>query len=180
LVFIGTTAGRVATLKILPEAGGRFGASFAGITALEDKIISIAPINAENGKPAIASQHAVAGLRTGLRVNGVLLVTMQSGARIFKPASAKGAHRSWDGILAYSSTVCAFEGRHALVAVFSDNCARAYTLPGLKEVGLANLSRILDARKLSESMILPSGAIFGWTGPSEMAQLNCWGVGRDL
>ena len=164
----------------MPEASGRFGASFAGITALEDKIISIAPINAENGKPATASQHAVAGLRTGLKVNGVLLVTLQSGARIFKPASAKGAHKTWDGILAYSSVICAFEGRHALVAIFGDNCARAYTIPGLKEVGLVNLSRVLDARKLPDAMILPSGAIFGWTGPSEVAQLNCWGAGRDL
>ena len=136
---------------------------------------------ADTGAPAYASQSAVANLRNGFKVNGVLLVTTQMGARVFKPASAKGAQKTWDEFLCDSATVVRCEGRgYALVGLFGDGCARAYSIPGLKEIAHVKVSHELDIQRFSEAIITSTGDIFGWTGPSEIAVLNVWGTGQDL
>ncbi|KAA8566723.1 hypothetical protein EYC84_009254 [Monilinia fructicola] len=53
--FVGTSNGKVATFKILPQQNGGYTAQFVGITACADKVISITPIVAETGKPASAN-----------------------------------------------------------------------------------------------------------------------------
>ncbi|KAI9894163.1 MAG: hypothetical protein M1814_004017 [Vezdaea aestivalis] len=179
LFFVGTNHGHLATFKLFPQ-GNKFGVELAGTASLDDRIVAILPINAESGHSASATQAAVAGLRTGLQVNGVLLVVTETGARLFRPASAKGASKSWDQVLAYTANVTEVEGRFALVVIFGDNSARSFSIPGLKEIGASNLNQIFDPRKLSATRVMPSGEIFGWTGPSEIAQVNCWGAGRDL
>jgi syntaxin-binding protein 5 len=68
---------------------------------------------------------------------------------------------------------------YALVAVFGDSTTRAYSLPGLKEIGVSQLT-MLDKTRLSNSIVTPSGDIFGWTGPSEIALLEAWGTGQPL
>jgi syntaxin-binding protein 5 len=178
LLHVGTNLGHVATLKILPEAGGRHGVHFAGVVAMDDRVIRIAPMSADTGCPAYASQQAVANLRTGLKVNGVLLAVTEGGARIFKPASSKGAHKNWDGFACLSASVTRFEDRaYALVGLFADGTARAFSIPALREIGSAKVSDILDRGRLREAVITASGDIFGWTGPSETALLNVWGTG---
>ncbi len=72
--FIGTNTGKVATFKILPQPNGAYTAQFAGVTALADKIISIAPIIADTGKPATATGASVGALRTGQQTHGTLVV----------------------------------------------------------------------------------------------------------
>ena len=108
LFFMGTNLGRVATFKLLPEQSGGYAVHFAGMTTLDNKIISLCPLNVENGEPALATQDAVASLRNGARVNGVLLAIAEQGARIFRPATAKGAHKSWDDFICYSANVCRY------------------------------------------------------------------------
>jgi hypothetical protein len=72
--FVGTNLGHVATLKILPS-GQSYSAQFAGVTKCgSDKVVAICPLNSDNGQPAAAVGHAVAGLREGRQVNGVLVV----------------------------------------------------------------------------------------------------------
>jgi syntaxin-binding protein 5 len=68
---------------------------------------------------------------------------------------------------------------YALVGVFVDGSTRAYSLPGLKELGTASLS-MLDKPRISSTIITPAGDIFGWTSPSEIAMLNVWGTGQPL
>src|SRR5436305_14735000 len=85
LCFFGTNLGRLFTFKLLPSSNGTYSVQSAGTANLDDRIVSISPFNADTGKPAYASQVAVAGLREGKKVNGVLLVTTETGARIFKP-----------------------------------------------------------------------------------------------
>lgn len=108
-------------------------------------------------------------------------MTTTSSAHIFRPAgggSAKGASKNFDNSLCHAATVARFEARgYALVGVFGDGLARAFTLPGLKDAGSAPCSPPLDARRLDEAIVTPTGDIIGWTGPSEMALLNVWGVG---
>lgn len=138
-------------------------------------------MNAETGAPAYASQSAVANLRNGFKVNGVLLAVTHSGARVFKPASAKGAQKTWDDFLCDSAAVVRFEDRgYALVGLFGDGCARAYSIPGLKELAHVEVNHKIDIKTFSEAIITPTGDIFGWTGPSEMAVLNVWGTGQEL
>ena len=138
-------------------------------------------MNADTGAPAYASQSAVANLRNGFKVNGVLLAVTHSGARIFRPASAKGAHKTWDEFLCDSAAVSRFEDQgYALVGLFGDGCARAYSIPSLKEIAHAPVNNKLDIKRFSEAIITASGDIFGWTGPSEIAVLNVWGTGQDL
>ncbi|CAG8972386.1 hypothetical protein HYALB_00007139 [Hymenoscyphus albidus] len=178
--FVGTNQGKVVTFKILPQANGGYTAQLAGVTSLDGRIVSINPIVASTGKPASATGTAVAALRDGQQTNGTLVVATQTEARIFKPATAKGAHKSWDDIFCESACVTDFEGHGiSLVGVFSDKTTRAYSLPALKEITSADLP-MLDKTMLSSSIVTPSGGVFGWTGPSELAMLNVWGTGQPL
>ena len=179
--FIGTSLGRVATFKILPASGGTFSVSFAGVTSLDARIVSISPINAETGAPVYATQAAVAGLKNGQRTNGVVVVVSTSSTQIFKPASSKGAQKTFDNFMCDAAIVARFRDRgYALVGLFGDGRARAYSLPGLKEVGNAKIDDKLDIRRFGDAILTTTGDIFGWTGPSEMALLNIWGAGLDL
>ncbi|KAI9759850.1 MAG: hypothetical protein M4579_002057 [Chaenotheca gracillima] len=180
-MFVGTKTGRIATFKLLPQPNGGFAARLVGSTTLDDRIIRLAPLNAESGKPASATPTAVSGLRDGIRTNGVLLAVTPNGARIFKPTSSKGAHKTWDEFLCDSAAVVENEGRgHVLVGVFGDGFTRAFSLPGLKEIGAIKISHLLDVRRLGESVISEYGDIFGWIGPSEIAVLNVWGAGQEF
>lgn len=152
--------------------------SFAGVTSLDARIVSISPINAETGAPAYATQAAVAGLKSGQRTNGVIVVVTTTSVHIFKPASSKGAQKTFDNFMCDAATVARFQDRgYALVGLFGDGRARAYTLPGLKEVGSAKVDDKLDIRRFDDSILTTTGDILGWTGPSEVALLNVWGAG---
>lgn len=171
----------MATFKILPASNGTYSVAFTGISSLGDRIVSISPINADSGFPAYASQSAVGSLKSGNRINGVVVVTTTSGIHIFKPATSKGAHKSFDEFFCDSATVARFGDRgFALVGLFGDGHARAYSLPALKEVGSANVSHVLDVKRFADAVISPTGDVFGWIGPSETALLNVWGTGQSL
>ncbi|KAI9652454.1 MAG: hypothetical protein M1831_006797 [Alyxoria varia] len=180
LLHAGTNAGAVSTLKILPGQGGRYSVAYTGTASLEGPVVSLCPLSASSGRPANATQQAVAGLRNGTQVDGVLLAVTRSEARIFRPPAAKGAHKSWDGIPCESAAVtrCLDLGM-ALVCLFGDGSARSFSLPGLREIGSINLSGLLDLKRLSDAAITGSGDIIAWTGPAEMALLNVWGTGDN-
>lgn len=138
-------------------------------------------MNAETGAPAYATQAAVAGLKSGQRTSGVIVVVTTSSAHIFKPASSKGAQKTFDNFLCDSATVARFQDQgYALIGLFGDGRARAYSIPALKEVGNAKIDQKLDIRRFGDAILTETGDIFGWTGPSEMALLNVWGAGLDL
>ncbi|KAL1953139.1 hypothetical protein VTO42DRAFT_3553 [Malbranchea cinnamomea] len=177
--FVGTSRGHLATFKILPTSSG-YSASFVGSCSLDDRVISLCPMEAETGNSASAFQSAFANLRTGLRVNGVVLAVTPSGCRIFKPATAKGAHKNWDDFLCDSATVVKTADGVSLVGLFGDGKVRAYSIPALKEINSSQVSNILDVRKFGDARISPSGDVLGWTGPSELAVLNVWGAGLPL
>lgn len=165
----------------MPANDGTYSVSFAGALSVEDTVVGIYPINANSGEPALASQSAVAGLRHGAKVNGVVLAVTPSGCRILRPATNKGASKTWDDYLCYSAAVVKTEGRgYSLVGVFGDGNARAFSVPGLKEIACAAVSKVLDVRRLSDTLISPTGDIVGWVGPSEIAVLNAWGAGEAL
>ncbi|KAF7720103.1 Lethal giant larvae (Lgl)-like, C-terminal domain-containing protein [Penicillium ucsense] len=179
--FVGTNRGNMATFKILPASNGTYSATFAGSTAIDDKIIKIIPIDAASGGQAIATPNAVAGLRTSERINGVVVVVTPSSCRVFRPATAKGAHKTWDDYLCDTAAVVKVEGRgYSLVGLFGDGNARAFSLPGLKEIGSARTDYIADMRRLSEACITPSGNVLAWVGPSEVGLFNVWGSGHKL
>ncbi|KAJ9234142.1 hypothetical protein DTO169E5_6719 [Paecilomyces variotii] len=179
--FVGTNRGNLATFKILPSNTGAYTAVLAGITSLDDKVISISPIDAEKGNPALATAKAVAGLRTGFKLNGVIVVVTPSGCRIFKPATSKGAYKSWDDFLCDSAAVVKTEGRgYSLVGLFGDGNVRAYSIPSLKEIGSSRIDHLVDMRRLSEALISPTGNILAWIGPSEVGLLRAWGAGIGI
>lgn len=181
LIHVGTNLGHLATFRLLPEAGGKYAAKFAGACSLDDKIIRICPMYTETGRPAYASQTAVANLRTGSKINGVLLGVTTSGARLFKPATNKGAHKTFDQFLCDTAMVVRYEEvGFALLGLYGDGCARAYSLPALKEIGAVKVSDVLDVRRFSEATITSTGDILGWKGPAEMALINVFGHGLQL
>lgn len=181
LLHVGTNLGHVATFKLVPESSGRYAVSFAGVSSLDDKVIKISPMHAESGRPAYASQSAVAGLRNGSRINGVLLAVTVSGARLFRPAANKGAHKTWDQFLCDSAAVVRYEDLgYALLGLYGDGCARAYSIPALKEIGSVKVSDVLDVRRFSDAVITSTGDILGWKGPAEMALINIFGTGMRL
>ncbi|KAL2194880.1 lethal giant larvae like, C-terminal-domain-containing protein [Corynascus similis CBS 632.67] len=178
--FVGTNLGHVATFKILPS-GQTYTAQFAGVTKCGgDKVVAISPLNVDTAQPANATGLAVAGLKEGRQVNGVLVAVTQTEIRVFKPAAAKGASKSFDDQLCDAARVTEIPGVGvALVAVFGDRTTRAYSLPALKEVGRAALP-MLDPIRTISTVISRTGDIFGWTGPSEIAVLSVWGTGQPL
>ncbi|KAF2399853.1 snare-dependent exocytosis protein [Trichodelitschia bisporula] len=181
LLHIGTSLGRIATFKLLPGAGGRYSVQFAGAIQAEDTVIRIIPLSADTGAPAYASQHAVSSLRNGYKVNGVLLAVTRIEARIFKPASNKGVHKSWDEFACCSAMVTrCHDAGYALVALFADGAARAFSIPGLKEIAATKVGGILDPKRLGEAVVTATGDILGWTGPSEIELINIWGSGAPF
>ncbi|KAI9037577.1 putative SNARE-dependent exocytosis protein (Sro7) [Aspergillus affinis] len=179
--FVGTNRGNFATFKILPGSNGAYEASFAGSIPLDDKVIKINPIDAESGELALATPNAVSGLRNGNRTNGVVLAVTVSGCRIFKPATSKGAHKSWDDFLCDSAAVVKMEGRgYSLVGLFGDGNTRAFSIPGLKEIGCSAINNMVDMRRLSEATVSSNGTTLVWTGPSEIGLFSVWGSGIPL
>lgn len=188
LLHVGTNGGTLATFKLLPEQSGRYSVQYAGSLSVDDsRVIGITPLDAVSGRPARATQAAVAGLRNGARINGVVLVVTQTGARIFKPSSHKGAHKSFDNTLCHSAAVTRVDDisvtgvtGSALVGLFGDGSVRAYTIPALKELASARIDNILDVRRLGDAVVTSTGDVIGWTGPSEVALCNVWGSGLNL
>ncbi|KAI9883232.1 MAG: pre-mRNA-splicing factor prp46, partial [Watsoniomyces obsoletus] len=179
--FVGINVGQVATFKLLPQPTGGYRVQYVGHTSHEERVILISPINIETGAGAYATQSAASRLASGFKVNGALVVVGPSSARIFKPASAKGAQKTWDDIICHSAAVVNFEGRaHALVGVFGDGSVRVFSLPAFKALGATRLRDNVDMSRLSEVLITESGFIFAWTGPSEIAVFNIWGNGKEL
>ena len=178
-LFVGTSQGRVATIKILPSQTGRYTAQFAGINHIsDDRVIALNPIDSHSGSPAYATGLAVGGLQQGRRVDGALVATTASQAHIFKPAHSKGASKTFDNGLCDSAAVAQYETRgYALIGLFGDGTVRVFSLPGLKEIGGQRLNHVLDIKRLSDAIVTPTGDILGWTGPSEIALLNAFGDG---
>ena len=180
LLHVGTNLGHLATLKILPDASGRYTVQYVGFVALDNKVVHIAPMNADNGHPASASQNSMAALRNGLRIHGALLAVTPTSIHLFKPATAKGAHKSFDNYFCDTSGVVRYQDQgYALVALFGDGSARAFSIPSLKEIANIKASDILDVRRFSDAIIMPTGHMLGFTGPSEMALISIFGTGES-
>lgn len=181
LLHAGTFLGRVATFKIIPDPSGRYTVEFIGSTSLDGRVLHISPLDAHTGKHAYASQQVVANLRNGFKVDGAILAVTPSDIRLFRPASGKGAHKTFDSNFCDSAAVVRYhDAGHCLVGLFGDGTARAYSLPALKEIASAKIDHIIDVRRLADSIVTPSGNILGWTGPSEMALISVWGSGQPL
>lgn len=183
-LFVGTKSGSVLTFKILPARNGTFSASFAGLSPTADSVpspvIALHPIEASTGNPAFASQAAVGGLQHGHFIQGALIAVTASSMRIFKPATSKGAHKTFDDIICYSAAVSRYEDQgSAVVGVFGDGTVRAFSIPSLKEIGHVSVGLKLDPRQFSSAIISPTGDIIAPTGPSEMAIMNIWGTGIE-
>jgi syntaxin-binding protein 5 len=103
-----------------------------------------------------------------------------SEARIFKPSLGKGASKTFDSEsnLCLSANVSSYELESAaLVAIFADRSACAFSLPGLKVIGRSQLNQ-LDATRLAEVTVAQTGDIVGWTGPSEIVVVPVWGTAQ--
>jgi WD40 repeat protein len=188
LLHIGTNQGNLATFKILPDPSGRYTTQFAGHLNLDSsRIMYIGPINADSGKPARASQTAMGNLRTGIKVNGALLVVTPTNISLFRPANSKGAHKSFDGYFCDTAGLIRYQDQgHTLLCLCGDGKARAFSLPQLREIATLDLTDLnntgsgLDVRRFSSASITPSGHILAFTGPSEVALLNIFGAGETL
>lgn len=104
----------------------------------------------------------------------------QTEIRLFKPASAKGASKSLDDALCDVAAVTEIpQHGFALVCLLTDRSVRAYTLPGLKEIGRKSLP-LLDASRTGAASLTKTGDVFGWTGPAEITVLPVWDDGTRV
>ncbi|KAK2609146.1 Lethal(2) giant larvae sro7 [Conoideocrella luteorostrata] len=178
--FVGTNLGKVITFKLLPTPDGGYSAQLAGVVHFEGPVVSLSPIEVNTGRPAVATGPTIASLREGRQVDGALVAVTQSEIRVFKPANSKGASRDFDDILCDAAAVAELELQgFAIVAIFGDRTARAYSIPGLKEIGKSSLPMI-DASRSTSAIVTQTGDIFAWTGPSELAVIHVWGTGKPL
>ena len=121
------------------------------------------------------------GLQSGHKVDGVLVATTVSSAHIFRPAHSKGASKTFDHYFCDAATVARYEDRgYAIVGLFGDGTARAFSIPALKEIGSARVNHVLDTKRFNEAIVTPTGDILGWAGPSEIAIVNVFGAGVSL
>jgi syntaxin-binding protein 5 len=110
----------------------------------------------------------------------IFALVTDSEARIFRPSTGKGSHRSFDDYLCDTAAVAHFENHgYALVGIFGYGITKAFSIPGLKEICKADLYG-LDRSRISYAIVAGSGDIFAFTGPSEIAMLNVWGTGKAL
>ncbi|KAK4612258.1 Lethal(2) giant larvae SRO77 [Fulvia fulva] len=181
LLHAGTNSGNLASFKIIPVPSGRYTAQYAGHVQLDSsKIMYISPINADSGKPATASQTAMGSLRTGLKVNGALVTVTPTSIHIFRPATSKGAHKSFDSFFCDKAGIIHSHSHgYALLGLFGDGKARAFSIPSLRELASIDLTS-LDVRQLHKATISPTGTILAFTGPSELALLSIFGTGEPL
>ncbi|KAH6605987.1 hypothetical protein Trco_005140 [Trichoderma cornu-damae] len=180
--FVGTNLGKVVTLKLLPGGGGSYAAEVAGMASFDGRVVALSPIQVDTGKPAVASGPIVAGLREGRQVNGALVAGKftEKEIRIFKPAHSKGASKEFDDIICDSACVAELELQgYAIVAAFRDGSARAYSIPGMRDLGGAKLPMV-DRTRSTASIVTQTGDIFAWAGPAEMAVVHVWGTGKEL
>lgn len=148
---------------------------------MDGSIVSIIPLNSDSGKRAYASQQAVAKLREGIKVPGTVLIVSKSEARIFKPPTAKGAHKSWDEFTCLSGTVAELDTYGiCLSCVMNIGVVKSYSIPGLKEIGEVKLSGYFDKTRLRDTILTDSGYILGWTSQAECLLLHMWGKGQRL
>ena len=147
---------------------------------MDGEVVNIFPVDANSGGFALATPYAVGGLRNGVKVNGVIVVSTSAGCRIFKPASGKGASKSWDDCICDAASVVRTEGGCSLIGLFGDGNVRAFSIPGLREIGCRRINQVADMRRLRDSAISCSGGILCWTGPSEVAMFSAWGTGIPL
>jgi syntaxin-binding protein 5 len=182
LLHVGTHQGHVGTFKIIPDASGRYGVQFAGSMALDSRINHIFPIHADTGSSAVATQTGLVSLRSGTRTNGAIVVVSPTSVHIARPATSKGAHKSFDAFFCDTAGLVRYHDKgQALIALTGDGFARAYSLPALKELAPPMpLSATLDVRRFSEARITPTGHIIAFTGPSELAVLSIFGTGQPL
>ena len=104
----------------------------------------------------------------------------QSEIRVFRPATSKGASKEFDDILCDAASVAELELQgFAIVALFGDRTARAFSIPSLKEIGKASLPMV-DVTRSTSAVVTRTGDIFAWTGPSELAVIHVWGAGKPL
>ncbi|KAH0128062.1 snare-dependent exocytosis protein-like protein, partial [Aureobasidium melanogenum] len=101
----GTNLGRLATFKLVPDSSGRYRVVFEGVTSFDGRIIHISPVDAHTGRPASATPDTIANLRNGVKTDGVLVAVTTSEARIFRPATSKGAHKTFDSYSCDSAAV---------------------------------------------------------------------------
>ncbi|KAL7810057.1 lethal giant larvae like, C-terminal domain-containing protein [Trichoderma aethiopicum] len=178
--FVGTNLGKVITMKLLPGAGGSYTAEMAGMVAFDGRVVSLNPIQADTGKPALATGQIVAGLREGRQVHGALVAVTEKEIRILKPAHSKGASKEFDDVLCDSACVAELELQgYAIVAAFRDGSARAYSIPGMRDLGSAKLPMV-DRTRSTATIVTQTGDIFAWAGPAEMAVVHVWGTGKEL
>lgn len=181
LCHVGTNLGHVATFKVLPDPSGRYTVQFAGSMAVDNRVMHIAPINADSGKPASASPAAMGSLRTGLKVNGALALVTPTSIHIARPATNKGAHKGFDNYFCDAARVVRYQDQgYALLGLFGDGTAKAYSIPQLRELASLPLAGTLDPRRFADAALTPSGHILGFAGPSELACVAVFGVGQDL
>ncbi|POS84994.1 hypothetical protein EPUL_003628 [Erysiphe pulchra] len=178
--FVGTFHGNLMSFKIFPDKNRAYIAQYEGLSTLSDKIISITPIIGDSGELAEATGDAVRELGSGKQTHGLLVAVSQTEVRIFKPATAKGTHKSFGGFFCETANVIAIEDRgYALVCIFGDATVRVFSIPGLKEINSAKIPAF-DVSRISASVLTQNGSIFGWTGPSELAVMRVWGTSQPL
>ncbi|CAH0019132.1 unnamed protein product [Clonostachys rhizophaga] len=178
--FVGTNLGKVITFKLLPEEDGRYSTQLAGVVTFDDRIVSLSPIEVDTGKPAAATSATVGSLREGRQINGVVVAVTEKEIRVFRPANSKGASKEFEDTLCDAAGVAELELQGvAVVGVFGDRTARAFSIPGLKEIGKAELP-MLDPSRCTNTIVTQTGDVFGWAGPSELAVIHVWGAGKPL
>lgn len=148
---------------------------------MDSAVVAIVPMNSDSGKRAYATQQAVANLRDGIKVPGVLLVVTRSETRIFRPPTAKGAHKTWEEYICLAAAVTELETYGiCLSCVMNTGVVKNYSIPGLKEISEVSLGVRFDKERLADTIVTTSGYIFGWTAKAECLLLHMWGKGQNL
>lgn len=146
--------------------------------------MSITPLNSDSGARAWATPQAVANLRDGIKVPGVLVAVTRSEARIFKPPGAKGAHRAFDdGYACAAAGVTELEDYGIVLTILTEplGTLKSFSLPGLKEIAdVPDTRQLFAADRLRDTRILSTGHVWAWAADHAFTLVYLWGKGVRL
>ncbi|KAK9450747.1 lethal giant larvae like, C-terminal-domain-containing protein [Limtongia smithiae] len=186
ILSVGTSAGRLVTLRILPTKGGSHAVQYVATSNVKGRVFSIIPFDYEFGVSAVASQNVLSRLPQGIVIHGAIIAVSADEARIIRMPNNRAGSKSFDTAKAIAAGLSYLRQGDTLVLVIvmTGGLIKVYSLPGLRELATLSAAKYFDPRfTASSTVVCMNGDVLFGAGKNESVMFNIFGtanVGRSL